>query len=126
MARILVVDANPAYGGLTEIALSSIGQTADGACAGQEALQLLADSTYDLVVADVSLPDMNGVSLVQAIKGRHPDLPVVITSNVIGALSVETTEALRECRVVSILEKPYKLQELYNAVEEELMHRRET
>ena len=48
---------------------------------GQEALAQPIDEIAELVLVDLSLPDMNGIQLVQELQARYPDLPCLILSS---------------------------------------------
>ena len=54
--------------------------TGEEAGAAEEALELIKARSYDAVVLDISLPDMNGLEALRAIKALRPDLPVLILS----------------------------------------------
>ena len=45
---------------------------------GQEALSILIGSDIDLVLTDMKMPSMDGIELLEKIKKRHPDLPVIM------------------------------------------------
>jgi two-component system response regulator NreC len=47
---------------------------------GEEALEMLSRLKVELVLVDVSLPDINGIELVAAIRIRHPELLCVMLS----------------------------------------------
>ena len=50
------------------------------ASSGTEALELLATTTVDIAIVDLSMPEMNGVELTQQVRTRWPDTQVVILS----------------------------------------------
>lgn len=50
----------------------------DEALGGHEALEYLQHNHYDLVISDISMPEMNGVELVARIKEEHPETKVLI------------------------------------------------
>lgn len=50
----------------------------DEATNGYEALQRLADSTCDLVLLDLSLPDIDGLDLLKQLRREHPSRPILI------------------------------------------------
>jgi CheY-like chemotaxis protein len=62
--------------------LSSAGYDVDVAVDGLEALEKMGQETYDLVVADVEMPRMDGFALTEALRAdeRYADIPVVIVS----------------------------------------------
>lgn len=47
---------------------------------GQEALTLYEENSYDIVITDINMPNMNGIELIQAIKQISPDQVVIIIS----------------------------------------------
>jgi DNA-binding NtrC family response regulator len=48
------------------------------AATGESALELMARETFDLVLADIKMPGMDGLALLEAIQGAHPELTVVM------------------------------------------------
>lgn len=54
------------------------GLSAVEADSGEQALKLLGQQTIDLVLTDLIMPGMNGLELVEAVRGRYPLLPVVL------------------------------------------------
>jgi PAS domain S-box-containing protein len=70
-ARVLVVDDNPANRALVQAALSHVGIEADEAGSGREALALSRDKTYDLILMDVHMPEMDGLAAMRAIRASH-------------------------------------------------------
>jgi DNA-binding NarL/FixJ family response regulator len=47
---------------------------------GMQAIKMLQDGEYDMVLLDISLPDKNGVEVLKQIKLNHPQLPVLMLS----------------------------------------------
>ncbi len=80
--RVMLVDddalTQEAYGALIEQAahILIVGQ----AFSGREALRLLAHTPADVVVVDISLPDVSGIALVAQIKEQRPGLPCLVIS----------------------------------------------
>jgi DNA-binding NarL/FixJ family response regulator len=78
---LLVEDHGMMRDALVEFLAGFSGVRVAGAVAtGDEALALLAQQLPDLVLADVSLPGMSGIDLVQEIGRRWPDLPCLMLS----------------------------------------------
>lgn len=47
---------------------------------GMQAINMLQEGDYDLVLLDISLPDKNGVEVLKQIRANHPQLPVLMLS----------------------------------------------
>lgn len=77
--RYLVVDDNAAGREVIATVLRSFGGEAVLAASGREALDRIADGTFDLVLMDVHMPEMDGIATLSRIRGRsaQPNLPVV-------------------------------------------------
>ncbi len=81
MAKILVVDDN-AMDRLTAGRLAEkCGLAAGYADSGAEALAALSREPFDLVLTDLLMPDLDGMQLVQAVRQKHPLVPVILMTN---------------------------------------------
>lgn len=77
-AKLLVVDDESHIRiGLVK-ALSIIGYSVEEAASGAEALMLLENSTFDLMVLDMVMPEMNGEEVLQRVNQLQPDAASVI------------------------------------------------
>jgi two-component system chemotaxis response regulator CheY len=90
-ATILIVDDSATMRAFVRLALEAEGHAVVEAVHGKAALAELADTAVELVVTDVLMPEMDGLSLLQAIRAdaRLRNLPVLI-------LSTEATAAVKE------------------------------
>lgn len=80
--RILVVDDTESNRDLLARRLERDGHTIEVAVSGNEALVKLGQGEFDLVLADVLMPDMNGIELLARIKSdeKRREIPVVMVS----------------------------------------------
>ena len=76
--KTLVVEDDPKTAAYLKTGLCAAGFTVDVAGDGDEALELLADRDYSILVLDVMLPRRDGWSVLSEIRGRDPQLPVVM------------------------------------------------
>jgi len=81
-AIILIVDDEPIPLMLRKSVLQKAGYEVAAANSGSEALEILASQPVDLVLTDLLMPGLSGTELAREIKGRVPDLPVVLYSGV--------------------------------------------
>ncbi len=75
---ILVVDDSPIDRRLASGLLTRAGFTTRVAENGDEALASLATERAELVVTDMLMPKMDGLTLVEAIRTKYPDIPVIL------------------------------------------------
>jgi signal transduction histidine kinase/DNA-binding response OmpR family regulator len=79
---VLVVDDNPINRDVAVGLLAKLGLDAVAACNGQEALEMLAASRFDLVLMDMQMPQMDGLEATRQLRARGFALPVVgLTAN---------------------------------------------
>jgi DNA-binding response OmpR family regulator len=71
--RILVVEDSPTQATIIRRALKREGFEVEAAKNGKEAFEKLLDESFDLIISDVEMPEMNGYELCQAIR-KHPEL----------------------------------------------------
>lgn len=82
MLRALIVDDHPVVrAGIREI-LQETGEfrTVEEAASGQQALGRIREGAFDMVVLDISLPDINGLEVLREIRRRSPDMKVLVLS----------------------------------------------
>jgi DNA-binding response OmpR family regulator len=115
--RVLVVDDEPAIRELLTDALRSDGLDAIAAATAGDAASSARRCRPDIVVADIALPDGNGLDLVQQLRRTSPDLPAVLIT---GAGDAATLTAASRLRPVEILAKPLDVERLNRIVREEL------
>src|SRR5208283_3415875 len=86
--KVLVIDDEPLTRKVFSEFLTGEGFSVAAASSGSEALSILSMEIPDIVLLDFGMPGMDGISVLKEIKGRTPELPVImITSH--ADLSVE-------------------------------------
>ena len=78
--RILVIEDEPRILGFLARGLEAEGFSVLGARDGQEGLRMAEALRFDLVILDLLLPRLDGLSVLRALDANQPDLPVVIVS----------------------------------------------
>ena len=77
--RILVIDDQTQVRAAVSLALRAKGFDVVTAENGQAGLRAFKASRFDLVIADIFMPEMDGVKLIKALRERNPDLPPEVT-----------------------------------------------
>ncbi len=96
--------------------LASLGHVVETASRGEEALRRLErHGGFDLVILDHNMPGLSGAETLQQLRGRFPELPVVISS---GFLDAPTEALLAGIPLVWVLRKPYKMRDFQTTLAE--------
>ena len=104
---ILVVDDDPSMLCHLEAGLSAYpGLQVVSAENGVKALTRISDTPVDLVITDIQMPEMDGLSLVSYLSQQCPGLPIIVVT---AHGSPDTEEALKRLGIVSYLKKPILL-----------------
>ncbi|MGK0289453.1 MAG: two-component system chemotaxis response regulator CheY [bacterium] len=82
MAKVLVVDDSAIVRNLHTFMLKSAGFEVTEAVNGYDALEKLLSTNFDLIVADINMPKMDGYTLCEEIRKNdvHKDAPIIIIS----------------------------------------------
>ena len=118
--RILVVDDDETMRPLLVDTLDAIGYESVPAVDGIEALRILSREgqfSFDLMISDVKMPNMDGLTLLKRIRRFYPELPVVFIT---GVISEETVAAASPD---GFLAKPFRIAQLEELIESTLAAR---
>jgi putative nucleotidyltransferase with HDIG domain len=119
-ARILVVDDEAHVRSMMGSTLERHGYDVQLASSGNEALELLDQNAFDLVLTDIVMQDGNGIAVLDRIHAQQPQLPVVMVSAV-HDISVAIDSMRRGA--YDYLLKPFEREHLVNTVQRALDHR---
>jgi len=78
METILIVDDEKNYPPILSAVLEEEGFETLTSNSGKEALQIFDSADVDLVLTDMKMPEMSGIELLEKIKERNPDIPVIM------------------------------------------------
>ena len=107
--RVLFVDDDKGVSQSVETGLRRKGHVVDTADLGADALALIESTSYDLVVLDVGLPDMDGYHIVRRMKIDQNETPVLMQTGLAGQDLTDDAETLG---IQGILAKPFSIHEL--------------
>jgi len=119
-ARVLVVDDEESVRITTAAILEQEGYEVSTAADGHEALGTAARGHFDLMLTDLRMDDMDGMTLLHEFQQRHPGVVTVVLT---GYASIESSiDALRQ-GVYDYLVKPCMVEDLKRTVSRALEHR---
>ncbi|GIK13033.1 MAG: acetoacetate metabolism regulatory protein AtoC [Candidatus Brocadia sinica] len=112
--RLLLIDDDKnALNGLVKI-LTHDGYSVSGVLSGYEALNLLSRKNFDIIITDMKLPGMGGLSLIHEIRKKEVSAAIVVIT---AYSSVKTAVEAIKCGADDYLTKPINLEELHVVLE---------
>ncbi|MBV9216188.1 MAG: sigma-54-dependent Fis family transcriptional regulator [Acidobacteria bacterium] len=117
MANILIVDDEQSYRQLLTLVFEEQGNKVRTAMNGRQALEAIAAEPADIIISDVKMPDMDGISLLKAVRETQPDLGVVLMT---AFASVETAREAFKLGADDFIQKPFDVEELKLIVQKTL------
>jgi diguanylate cyclase (GGDEF)-like protein len=119
--RILAVDDQRYFRELLESLLTEEGFEVMTASSGEEALRILDQSDFDIILTDLVMPGMDGNDLVHRVKERNPEQEIVVVT---GVVDVKTAVDAMKLGASEYLIKPFDRETLATALERILQNRR--
>ncbi len=119
--QVLVVDDEQETCDLLEMALVRHGFKVTTSSNAQRALELVAAQDFDVVLTDLSMPEMSGLDLCERVLGTRPHMPVVVIT---GQGSLETAIGAIRVGAYDFITKPVDPKLLFLSVSRAIQHRR--
>ena len=107
--KVLVVEDNPNMSGLLADMLEVFDVETVSASDGVEALNVVNDKDFGMVITDLRMPKMGGTELLLAVKEKYPNMPVVLIS---GYTMESADDETITNSADGFLSKPFKMNEL--------------
>lgn len=118
--HILIMEDEPSVANGVKMVLTEEGYAVDLAMTGQSALDLFFNNGFDLLVADLKLPDIDGMEVIKQVKAKRPETEVVVIT---GYASVYSAVDAMKLGTFDYLPKPFTDDEIKGAVSKALEKR---
>lgn len=112
--RVLLVDDNAHVLQFLTSAFKMHNCFVSTAGTAEQALDLLADTLFDLVVSDIKMPGLSGLDLLRAVKGKQPATPVVLMT---GVPSINSAVFGLRHGAYDYLPKPFSVKEVQQLIQ---------
>jgi DNA-binding response OmpR family regulator len=109
MQRILLAEDSSRIASFVIKGLTASGYKIDHVADGDKVLPSLKSAKYDLMILDIGLPNREGLSILEELRGTGNDIPVIILT---ARDSVETTVASFKSGADDYMSKPFSFEEL--------------
>jgi CheY-like chemotaxis protein len=122
VARVLVIDDQPHVRATIVVGLKALGFEVVAAESGRLGLNALENSSFDLAMVDIYMPEMDGVQIIKALRERAPNLPIIAMSGMMfrtsGRSVLNVLPMAPGLSGVRCLQKPFRQKELQQAVQD--------
>jgi len=106
--NVLIVDDSDCIREVLTALLSHKGHRCESAANGREAMEKVAQGHFDVVITDVNMPEMDGITLTRELALRFSDLPVMIMT---GQLDEHCRKSALLAGAREVLRKPFEISE---------------
>jgi DNA-binding NtrC family response regulator len=111
--RVLVLDDEPIVCKRLQPALEKLGFDVDTFTQSIEAMHQVQQSTYDIVITDLKMKEVDGMRFLEEVKKRRPETEVIVIT---GFATMETAKQSFQKGVFDFIAKPFKLSEIQDVV----------
>jgi len=113
---VMVIDDSPTLRQVVSVTLVKAGYNVLEAVDGVDALKKLENSEVNLIICDVNMPNMDGISFVKEVKSsqKHRFLPIIMLTT---ESQNERIQAGKEAGAKAWIVKPFKPDRILSAVE---------
>lgn len=118
MLRVLVIDDEAMVRKIVRKMLERSGHTVVEAENGKLGIEQLKTATFDLVVTDIIMPEMEGIETLINVKRQRPETQVIAMSGGGRTGNVDFLQTAQKLGAAAILHKPFTMASLASAVEE--------
>ena len=121
MKPVWIVDDDRSIRWVIEKALSREGIAFDSFASAQEALDALSGGAPEVLVSDIRMPGRSGLELLQAVKERHPAVPVIVMT---AYSDLDSAVAAFQGGAFEYLPKPFDIDQAVELIRRALEERR--
>jgi EAL domain-containing protein (putative c-di-GMP-specific phosphodiesterase class I) len=119
--HVLLVDDDPAVLRALGRVLKSRGYVVSTTSSGPEAVQLVTKTDFDVILSDIAMPEMDGITLLREIRSHDLHVPVILVT---GEPTVDTAVQALEYGAMHYLTKPVPVEALEAALDKAIHMRR--
>jgi CheY-like chemotaxis protein len=118
VARVLIAEDDTAVREFVSRALIHGGHEVATANDGLEALDVLNGETYDLLVTDIVMPNLDGIALALKVAKEYPRMPVLLMT---GYAAERQRAHNLDVLIHDVITKPFTLRQICDAADEALV-----
>ncbi len=113
--KILIIDDEDIIGKACKMILTEEGFLCNHCSSGKDGLKMALDNSYNILLLDIKLKDMNGMDILEKVKKAKPEVYVIVIT---GYSTVENAVRAMKLGANDYLSKPFSDDDIISAVEE--------
>ena len=117
MSKILLIDDDADFRLIFERKFTDLGHEVTTAADGVRGLQVVMETSVDLILLDLNMPHRGGVETLRFIRSVNPNVPVIILT---GLMDEAAQAQIKDWSVKNVLFKPVRIKELVATVDKAL------
>jgi DNA-binding NtrC family response regulator len=114
-AKVLLVDDEEEFTEALSKRLEARSLKVKTVNSGEDAVQIVDEQSFDVIILDLAMPGMDGLETLQKIKTDHPDAEIIMLT---GQASVKSSVEAMRIGADDLMEKPVDLTALMDKIEE--------
>jgi DNA-binding NtrC family response regulator len=107
--KVLLVDDEKEFIETLAERMQNRGMDVSSTTSAVEALKMAEEESYDAIILDLKMPEMDGIEVLAALKERHPELQVILLT---GHATVQKGIEAMKLGAMDFLEKPFDIKVL--------------
>ena len=115
MAKVLLVDDEEDFREILTQRMADRGLEVDGAESGMKALEMVDSKSYDAIILDLAMPEMDGIETLERLLKKNPNLQVIVLT---GHATIEKGVTAVKMGAADFLEKPAEIESLMKKIGE--------
>jgi CheY-like chemotaxis protein len=116
MPRVLVADDDPMMRDMIAMTLTRSGHVFKTAESGNQALSMIEADEFDVVVADIFMPEGTGIELLISLRAKNIEVPFICISGGDGELFRPYAATMISLGATTVLKKPFTPEQLMTAI----------
>ena len=113
-AHVLIVDDNKINLLITKKNIEKIqGHTCETTSNGRQSISIVKDKSFDLILMDINMPDMDGFEVTKHIRMFNPEIPIIALT---ALNSNEIEEKAQKSGINQVITKPYNFEDFRNII----------
>lgn len=113
--RVLLVDDEEEFISVLSERMETRGIKVDTAASGKEALKKVEEGSYDAIILDLQMPEMDGIETLKRLQSKNPDLQIILLT---GYATLEKGIEAVKLGAMDFLEKPADIHKLMEIIKE--------